>query len=641
MGWGHHHHFHRMFEGESRERRIPDRVLILRLLRYILPYRRRLAVVLLAITVTSITGVLGPYILGKEVIGKYIATGDTAGLQLIGLIYIGLILLSVFFDGVKRYVIGLIGQDMLFKMRSEMFSHLQRLSLSFFERSKSGDIVSRLTNDTDAIGETFISGVISVISDVMNLAMIVIFMLSMNVQLTLASMLVIPLLIGVTRLFHTKFKEAYRATRLKISKVTSTLEESVSGIREIQAFSREREAMREFREANLENLRANLQATKVWGMFSPTIMLIRAIGSSIVIIYGGMLAFSGALGPVETAAGIVIAFLLYNQMFFGPILDLTNFYNMVQSALAAAERIFELMDAPPEVKDRPGAVDLPPVKGEIEFENVTFGYDPKHPVIHNVSFKVKPGETIALVGPTGAGKSTIIKLLSRFYEPQSGVIKIDGYDVRYVTQSSLRRQMGIVLQENFLFNDAVMENIRYGKIDATDEEVIRAAKMVGAHEFIMSLPQGYNTKVGERGSNLSVGQRQLVALARALLRDPPILILDEATSSIDPYTELLIKRALNILLKDRTSIVIAHRLSTVRNADRILVIDDGRIVEEGTHRELIMKKDGLYRHLYEMQFREPAVSIAEPEVTPEMRGIPRFRCGSRANPDPGEKSDRK
>ncbi|RLI36553.1 ABC transporter ATP-binding protein [Candidatus Bathyarchaeota archaeon] len=600
-----------MFEGESRERRIPDRVLILRLLRYILPYRRRLAIVLLAITVTSITGVLGPYILGKEVIAKYIATGDIAGLQFIGLIYIGLILLSVLFDGVRRYIIGLIGQDMLFKMRSEMFSHLQRLSLSFFERSKSGDIVSRLTNDTDTIGEAFISGVISVISDIMNLAMIIIFMLSMNVQLTLVSMLVIPLLVGVTRLFHTKFKEAYRATRLKISKVTSTLEESVSGIREIQAFSREREAMREFREANLENLRANLQATKIWGIFSPTIMLIRAIGSSIVIIYGGMLAFSGALGPIETAAGIIIAFLLYNQMFFGPILDLTNFYNMVQSALAAAERIFELMDTPPEVKDRPGAVDLPPVKGEIKFENVTFGYDPKHPVIHNVSFKVKPGETIALVGPTGSGKSTIIKLLSRFYEPQSGVIKIDGYDIRYVTQSSLRRQMGIVLQENFLFNDTIMENIRYGKIGATDEEVIRAAKIVGAHEFIMSLPQGYNTKVGERGSNLSVGQRQLVALARALLRDPPILILDEATSSIDPYTELLIKRALNILLKDRTSIVIAHRLSTVRNADRILVIDDGRIVEEGTHRELIMKEGGLYRHLYEMQFREPAVPLAE------------------------------
>jgi ATP-binding cassette subfamily B protein len=276
--------------------------------------------------------------------------------------------------------------------------------------------------------------------------------------------------------------------------------------------------------------------------------------------------------------------------------------------LAAAERIFELLDAEPEIVDREDAVEMPPIKGEIIFENVTFGYDPGHPVLTNISFRIKPKETVALVGPTGAGKSTIIKLISRFYEPQSGTIKIDGIDIKRVKQKSLRRQMGIVLQEPFLFTGTIMDNIRYGKLDATDEEVMKAAKIVGAHEFIRRLPEGYQTKIGERGAGLSVGQKQLISFARALLRDPAILILDEATSSVDPYTDLLIRKAMRRLFRDRTSIVIAHRLSTVREADRIFVVDDGRIIEEGTHKELI-KKGGLYRHLYEMQFKEPEALV--------------------------------
>jgi len=392
--------------------------------------------------------------------------------------------------------------------------------------------------------------------------------------------------------------------RTRISKVTSKLQESISGIREIQSFKRERDTIEEFSNVNLENFQANLQATKVWGSFFPTIQFIQALGSGIVILYGGWLAFNGMLGSMEDAVGTLITFVMYVGMFFGPIFDLTNFYNTVQSALAAAERIFEMLDVEPEIKDSEDAVEIPSIKGDIEFRNVVFGYDPEHPVLHNVSFHVKPKETIALVGPTGAGKSTIVKMLCRFYDPQSGQILIDGYDIKKVKQKSLRRRMGIVLQETFLFSGTIMDNIKYGKIDATDEEAITAAKLVGAHQFIEKLPDGYNTRIGERGAGLSVGQKQLISFARALLRNPAILILDEATSSIDPYTDLLIRKAMKVLLRDRTSIIIAHRLSTVRDADRILVIDDGRIVEEGSHEELI-KKGGLYSHLYEMQFKEP------------------------------------
>jgi len=610
-------HHHRL--EEETERKTPSKVLILRLLRYLLPYKKGLILVLFAIVTTSITGIISPYILGREIVAKYILRSDFAGLQRIILLFIGVLFVNWLADTLRTYSIGKIGQNMLFKMRSELFSHLQELSFSFFDSSDSGDIISRVTNDTDSIGEAFTSGVISVISDILSLALIIVVMFSVNVQLSLATMLVVPFIIVDALAFNSMFKAAYRAQRTKIAGVTSKLEEGISGIREIKSFTREDDAIEDFRQANLQNFQANLQATKVWGTFFPTVQIIQAIGSGIVMIYGGMLALNGALGPIEDAIGTLITFLMYVRMFFGPIFDLTNFYNTIQSALAAAERIFELIDTQPEIMDSEDAVEMPPIEGEITFENVTFGYNPEYPVLHNISFHVKPKETIALVGPTGAGKSTIIKLLSRFYDPQSGSIKIDGYDIRHVTQKSLRSQMGIVLQDTFLFNGTIMENIRYGKLEASEEDVINAAKIVGAHEFITKLPDGYNTKLGERGTGLSVGQKQLISFSRALLRDPAILILDEATSSIDPYTDLLIRRAMKTLLKNRTSIIIAHRLSTVRNADRILVIDNGRIIEEGNHQELI-GKGGLYSHLYEMQFKEPEQLMAvRPKRRPRRR----------------------
>ncbi|MCD6538644.1 ABC transporter ATP-binding protein [Candidatus Bathyarchaeota archaeon] len=603
MGW-HPHHHPPLLEVKKTTRRMSSREIFARLIEYLRPYKKWIVAVTIAVIVTSITGIASPYILGREIIAKYILRRDLRGLQWIILVFIGIQVANWIANTIRTYGMGKIGQSLLLRMRSDLFSHLQELSFSFYDESDSGDLISRVTNDTDAIGEAFTSGLIQVVSDILNLLMIVIVMFSINVQLSLASMIVVPLMIIAAALFNSKFRAAYQMQRTKISSVTSKLQESISGIREIQSFTREKDFIEEFKRTNLENLQANLQATKVWGLFFPTIQLIEAAGMGVVILYGGWLAFNGMLGPIEDAVGTLITFIMYVGMFFGPIFDLTNFYNTIQSAFAAAERIFEILDVKPEIRDCEDAVEIPPIKGEIEFRNVTFEYKPGKPVLRNVSFHIKPKETVALVGPTGAGKSTIIKLICRFYEPKSGQILIDGYDIRKVKMKSLRRQIGIVPQETILFSGTIMDNIRYGRIDASDEEVIAAAKIVGAHEFIERLPKGYDTRIGEGGAGLSVGQKQLIAFARALIRNPAILIMDEATSSIDPYTDLLIRKAMKALLKDRTSIIIAHRLSTVRDADRILVIDDGRIVEEGTHEELI-EKGGLYSHLYEMQFKEP------------------------------------
>jgi ATP-binding cassette subfamily B multidrug efflux pump len=606
---GFHPHWHGFEEGPT-ERKTSTKVLLLRLIKYLLPYRKLLLIAVLTTIISSVADVIGPYLLGLQIIGRYILASDYSGLQLMVLAYILVLLISWASDSIRTFSIGKIGESMLFKLRSDLFAHLQKLSFSFFDKADSGDTISIMTNDTDSIGQAFTSGVVMVLSDVLSLALTLIVMFTINVQLTLVSMLVVPLLIGVALAFSSRFRSTYRATRKTISGVTSKLQEGISGIREIKSFTREAETIKDFTKVNQQEFQANLQANIIWGAFFPTVQLIQAIGTSIVIIYGGMLAFSGSLGTSATAIGILITFTLYVGRFFGPIFDLTNFYNTIQSALAAAERIFNFIDRQPEIKDVEDATQIPTIKGEIEFKDVTFAYVQDHPVLYNVSFRIRPKETVALVGSTGAGKSTIIKLISRFYETKSGSVTIDGQDVKQITQESMRKQMGIVLQESFLFMGTIMENIRYGNLEASDEDIMNAAKTVGAHEFISKTTNGYKTEIGERGAGLSVGQKQLISFARAFLRNPAIMVLDEATSSIDPYTDLLIRKAMKVLLKDRTSIIIAHRLSTVRNADRIFVVDNGRIVEEGNHKQL-MKKKGIYRHLYEMQFKEPEVEKAE------------------------------
>jgi ATP-binding cassette subfamily B protein len=596
-GPGHRHRLGLDYEEEKYTRKISDRALIARLLKYLLRYKRRFIITVVAVVIVSLTGLLPPYLL-QLAIDNYIKNGDLAGLTFISVILAGVYLVNWVSDYQRTYQMSWMGQNMVNELRKQLFSHLQELSFSFYDRSDAGEIISRVTNDTDTLSQIFVQGVVTLISDVLTLMGIVAIMLWLSIPLTLAAFLVIPPLILLIFVFQSRLRKAYRATRKKIAAVTSRLEESISGIREIQSFTREQETMKGFRQVNVENLQANVQAGKLNALLMPAVQIVGAVGTCVVLWFSGMLIISGGV-----TLGVVIAFLLYVNKFFGPLVDLTTFYNTVQEAMSAAERIFVTLDTKPEIADASGAIELSHVKGEIVFNNVTFGYDPSRPVLEDVNIHVDPGKTLAIVGPTGAGKSTLAKLLSRFYETQKGTITVDGYDVQKVTLNSLHKQMGVVLQEPFLFSGTITENIKYGKLDAPDDKVKQVAKIVGIHEFISSLPHGYETDVGERGARLSVGQRQLVSFARALLRDPPILILDEATSSVDPYTELKIKEALAVLLKNRTSLVIAHRLSTVRNADNIVVIDEGRITEEGNHAEL-MKKKGMYYRLYEKQFKD-------------------------------------
>jgi len=596
-GPGHGRRFGLDHEEETRTRKISDRALMARLLRYLLKYKRRFIITGVAVVVVSLTGLLPPYLL-QVAIDNYMKNSDLAGLTFISIILVGVYLVNWVSSYQRTYQMSWMGQNMVNELRKQLFSHLQELSYSFYDRSEAGEIISRVTNDTDTLSEIFVQGVITLISDVLTLIGIVAIMLWLSIPLTLAAFSVMPALVLLMFVFQARLRKAYRATRKKIAAVTSRFEESISGIREIQSFTREQDTMKGFRQANVENLQANVQAGKLFALLMPAVQIIGAVGTCVVLWVSGILTASEGV-----TLGIVVAFLLYVNKFFSPLVDLATFYNTLQSAMSAAERIFVTLDTKPEIADAPNAIGLSHVKGEIIFDHVTFGYDPIRPVLKDVNIHVDPGKTLAIVGPTGAGKSTIAKLLSRFYETQKGTITVDGYDVQKITLNSLHKQMGVVLQEPFLFSGTIMENIKYGKLDASDDKVKQVAKIVGIHEFISSLPQGYETDVGERGARLSVGQRQLVSFARALLRDPPILILDEATSSVDPYTELKIKKALAFLLKNRTSLVIAHRLSTVRNADNIVVINEGRIIEEGNHAGL-MKKKGMYYRLYEKQFKD-------------------------------------
>ena len=526
-----------------------------------------------------------------------------AGMGQLILVIVALYVIGALMNGLVFFLMSWSGQHVIRRLQVEVFEHIHRLSMSFFAENEPGNVMSRITNDVSTIQQAVNFALVNVVSGVLLLIWVAIDMLVLSPAYGLVSMAVVPLMILATVYFSNQARKAFRQTRVEIGRVNANLEESIAGVRDVQAFGREELNIESFRQSNAANRDANIRAVSFSAALAPTLAGLGYIAVAIVTITGGIVLLRGqTLFGTVISLGLIITFIGYVQRFNQPIQQIAVLWTNLQSAVAGAERIFDLLDTRPDVQDKPDAVELPPIQGRVEFDHVYFAYDPKDIVLKDVSFVAEPGQTIAIVGQTGAGKTTIANLIPRFYDVNSGKITIDGYNVADVTAASLRRQIGIVLQDTYLFNDTVMNNIRFGRPKASDEEVIAAAKLAHADDFIQRLPDGYNTMVGEHGAGLSLGQRQLISIARAALANPRILILDEATSSVDTRTERLIQQALERLLKGRTSFVIAHRLSTIRNADQVLVIQDGEIVERGTHASLLEKK-GVYYNMYMRQFR--------------------------------------
>ena len=570
-----------------------------RLLFILKPYSRSLVLVFFLVLGYTLLNLAGPYLIGVA-IDDYIASKDTIGLLRTALLMAGAYLGSWIFQSVSGVMMAEISQKFLRDLRQQLFEHLQTLSLRFFDQNPHGELMSRLTNDIDAINQAISQNITQLFASLLSLAGILIMMFVLNIPLALTTVLLVPLLMLVTGLIASKTRQGFRELQFSLGRMNGTMEESISGLRVIKAFGRNKSVVDNFTQEN----EAVFQTGVVAKTYSAILMPLTAIMGNLIIVslaaVGGWLALQGLV-----TIGVIAAFIGYGKSFTQPLRQIASLYNTLQSALAGAERIFEILDQSPIITDIPKAAALEDIKGDVCFNQVDFAYEPDVPVLKNVSLQAKPGETIALVGPTGAGKTTIVNLLTRFYDIDSGSIQIDGQDIRDVQKESLRRQLGIVLQDTYLFSESVMENIRYGNLSASDEEVMEAARLANADHFIRSLPDGYETELSERAGNLSQGQRQLLAIARAILADPAILILDEATSSVDTRTEIQIQRALLKLMEGRTSFVIAHRLSTIREADQVLVVVDGRIIERGTHEELL-KLNGYYHNLYYSQFRQKA-----------------------------------
>ncbi len=569
------------------------------LLRFLKPYYRQTIIALIFMVIVTISSVSGPYFV-KLAIDNGISKNDFVALRHIVLIYFGISVIQVVTNIFRVRIMSRVGQHVLYDVRTAMFDHLQKLSLSFYNRYSVGRVITRVINDVGTLREFVTWATLAIVRDILAIVGIVFAMLSLNLRLSLLTFITLPFMVIATVLFRQAARRNYRKVRAAVSWTNSVLAENVNGVRVVQAFSRQAHNYENFTGyVNRYFLERSLEAAKVASLFTPVVDVLGAIATALVVYFGG----TAVLGESITA-GVLIAFVLYIDRLFDPIRDLSRRFDTLQSTMAGGERILELLNTPVEVQDAKEAREMESIRGDVRFENVSFHYsDDPALVLAGMDLDARAGETVALVGETGAGKTTIVKLLTRFHDPTSGCVRVDGIDLREVTQQSLRRQMGMVLQDPFLFNGSVKENILFGRLDASNADVIAAAKAVGAHDFITRLKKGYETSVEEGGATLSVGQRQLISFARALLADPRILILDEATSSVDTQTEQIIQKALVTLLKGRTSFVIAHRLSTITNADKIIVIDDGKIIEQGTHAELLAKQE-LYYNLYRTGFQE-------------------------------------
>ena len=584
-----------------------------RFLGYLKPYKKELPIAIGAVMVGASTQAIGPFLIGWS-IDNLIRPGNFSGLlgMVVGLAFV--YALGTIAIRVQIFRVGSIVQKVLAQVRQDIFTKIQSLSIGYFDKSEAGDLMSRLLNDVSVIDQAFGQSIPQILGNTFSLIGIIIAMFLINFRLGLLSNLAVPVMILTTTLFSRWARARFRVTRQTIGDLSTRIEEDVSSVKEAQAFNRVNYNIDAFESLNAANRDANIQAVAVTAAFLPSIDFLNTLATAAVLAYGGYLAVTGA-----ATVGTVTAFLLYVQQFFRPIQILSQFYTQAQSAIAGLERVFFLLDESELLKDAPNAIEMPPIAGKVEFDQVTFGYVPGRTILNSVSLCAQPGQMIALVGPTGAGKSTIINLILRFYDVTGGAVTIDDIDVRQVTQASLRRQIGYVLQDNILFSGTVAENIAFGHPTAKHADIESAAQVANIHEFITQLPQGYATLLGGQGATLSQGQRQLISIARAVLIDPRILILDEATSSIDTQTEALVQDAIASLLKNRTSFVIAHRLSTVTQADQVLVIQQGKIVERGNHQQLIAQ-GGEYAKLYSLQLGGIAqAEIASPKVaSPEV-----------------------